>query len=96
MKKRRVQSKLSLRKDTLRTLGQDNLGQVVGGTSGHPVCHEHTENHVCIATTIAPGCVHHNTVGCEDTMGCTNTCNIECTNGCTLGCPTVGNGGVSC
>lgn len=87
MKKRQFQKKLSLRKDTLRTLGQDTLGQVAGGTSGHPVCDEHTENHVCIATTLARTCVHHNTVGCQDTYGCSascHTCDGHCdTNNCT-------------
>ncbi|MCG8457797.1 MAG: class I lanthipeptide [Holophagales bacterium] len=90
MKKRKIHKKLRLRKDTLRTLGQDTMGQVVGGTSGHPVCDEHTENEICIATTLARGCVHHPSVGCTDTQGCTYTCNIACTNGCTLGCPTIG------
>ncbi len=96
MKKRHLDKKLRLRKDTLQTLGQDAMGEVAGGTSGHPICNEFTENAVCVATTLAPTCVHHSTVGCTDTMGCTQTCNIDCTNGCTLGCPTVGQGNTHC
>ena len=85
MKKRRIGKKLKLRKDTLQTLGQDTMGQVAGGTSGHPICDEHTDDAICIATTLAPGCVHHNTVGCTETQDCSFTC---------TGCPpttTIGN-----
>ena len=95
MKKKKIHRKLRLRKDTLRTLGQDTMGQVVGGTETANVrCATHTENHVCIATTLAHTCVHHPSVGCTDTQDCTRTCNLDCTNGCTLGCPTIG--GTSC
>ena len=90
MKKRKLNRKLRLRKDTVRTLGQDALGEVRGGTE------EFTENHVCIATTLASHCVHHPSMGCTDTQGCTQSCNIACTNGCTLGCPTVGGDPCGC
>ncbi len=69
MKKRTFDKKLRLRKDTLRTLGQDAMGRVAGGTSGHPVCDEHTENAICWATTIAPNCLHHPSLTCPPTWG---------------------------
>ncbi len=63
MKKRSIDKKLRLRKDTLRTLGEDAMGEVAGGTSGHPVCQDFTENAICHATTLAPNCA--NQTGCN-------------------------------
>lgn len=89
MKKRRLHKKLTLRKDTLRSLGRDTMQGVAGGATA--ICDtQFTCDQICIETTLARGCVHHDTVGCTDTQDCTYTCNVECTNGCTLGCETVG------
>ncbi|MEM9554028.1 MAG: class I lanthipeptide [Acidobacteriota bacterium] len=80
MKKRRIESKLSLRKDTLRTLGEDHLSQAAGGVSA--VCNtDFTCNQICIETTLARGCVHHNTVGCNDTIDCTASCGCNTASG---------------
>ena len=85
MKKRRIKRKLRLRKDTLMTLDHNTVGGV-HGASGQPWCGM-TENEACVATTLAPTCVHpHNTdVGCNETFTCTATCGLACSNGCTLG-----------
>lgn len=57
MKKRQIHRKLSLRKDTLRTLGKDSMGKVAGGYSYFcPETETPTENEFCLATTLAQGC----------------------------------------
>lgn len=86
MKKKRMMRKLRLRKDTLRTLDQNAIGQAQGA-SGQVWCGM-TENHVCVATTVAPNCAHdHNTDnGCNETFACSATCGLACSNGCTMGC----------
>ncbi len=88
--KKQLGKKLRLRKDTLQALGQDTMGKVVGGTSGHPVCGVHTENHVCVATTLAPNCAHHPTTD-EVTRDCTAQCSglPNCTGTCSIGCDTL-------
>ena len=90
MKKRRISKKLTLRKDTVKTLGQDAMGNVQGGTAAGICGPTFTNDAFCVATSLARGCDHHPSVGCTDTQGNTDTCNIECTNTCTLGCPTIG------
>lgn len=88
--KKQLGKTLRLRKDTLQSLGQDAMSKVVGGTSGHPICNEHTENAVCVATTLAPNCAHHPTTD-EETMGCSAQCSglPNCTQICSIGCNTL-------
>jgi hypothetical protein len=93
MKKRTIKKQLRLRKDTLRTLGQDAMSRVQGGATDDYLCYPRTEDQRCIEATLAQGCVHPTG---DDTMDCTYTCNLDCTNGCTLGCPTVTLGHTGC
>lgn len=68
MKKRNITRKLQLRKDTLLAITENGMERVNGGTSGDPICDVHTENYVCLATTIAPNCIHNESVGCPTTF----------------------------
>ncbi len=68
MKKRNIARKLQLRKDTLLAITENGMAGVNGGTSGHPICDQWTEDAVCIATTISPDCVHNESVGCPTTF----------------------------
>lgn len=63
MKKRPFHKKLRLRKETLRTLEQNAMGNVAGGVT---ILCGGTQDEFCIATTLAPNCA-------EEPPAATNT-----------------------
>ena len=73
MKKRTLNKKLRLRKDTVRSLDQNAMSQAQGG---------YTEaGTVCDQLTLSPHCAH----SC-DTCGCGPVPSSGCSFACTVGC----------